>query len=61
MSFFVFYFIYLYVSCSGSPRLEFFYYFLMVIMWFLLGGVSSSSECLRLAALFIVAFPGPSI
>ena len=50
-----------YVSCSGSITSVggFFRYRrpFLVIMCFLLGGVSSSSWCFGLAALFFVALP----
>ena len=60
MSYFVFYFSYLYVSCSGSitsvgeerERAN-----LLVIMWFLFGEISSSSGCFGWAALFYCGTP----
>ena len=60
MSFFVFYFSYLYVSCSGfitsvGEERE-----LICLLLFLFGEVSSSSGYLGwAAAYFIVALPGP--
>ena len=54
---------YLYVSCSGSitsvgeERANLSAIVLIVIMWFLFGEVSSSSGCLKWAALFYCDTP----
>ena len=57
MSYVVFYFSYLFISSSGlitSVREE---RSNLSAMWFLFEKVSSSSECLKWAALFYCGFP----